>query len=129
MSYSCEKLQDLPISIFAPLADWDWADMPLVNAELEAIWEASSVPMIHITDFSNQQLSYDALVKGTANAGLGSNPLFSHPNVKEIIIVTTQDAVVFAINQISSGKNVYQMGTVRTMPTLDEALRYARQQF
>ena len=130
MSYQCEKLADKPITVFTPITGWNWeTDLPNANNELKQLWDNEKTPVIHISDFSNLKLDFDGLTKGTANAAFGVQSLFNHPNIKEVVIITTQKALIFAIEQMNSTPSVYQSAPISVAATREEALSYAHAQF
>ena len=129
MKYKVEKVPNYPVTIWTPYKDWNWdTDMPAANAELEAIWDAADEKMIHIANLEDFYIDFDGIVKGTANVGFGANALYNHPNLKEAIIVSSQEGMTFVVEQVNAATETYQSVPIKTFDTLKNALAYIRAQ-
>ncbi len=131
MHYTIQKLPNEPITIWTPMDEWDWvADSPESNAKVVALWDASDEAVYHIANTQHYNWNLEGLTTAAASAAFGENPLFTHPKLKGVIIVTQDPKVLFAINAVvesmKGGGSLYRSSPVLAMSTLEEALAYIR---
>lgn len=124
LTYSVEKLQDEPIMIVRLVeVDQLQPSMPTTGAEVAAILDSVSEPVFLILDMSNIKISLDTLVSST-NRAVGIDKFLTHPNVSELLDVTTNPMLRLAAKGTAS--KVFGNIKTQVFDTLEDALAYAR---
>jgi hypothetical protein len=124
LTYSVEKLQDEPIVIVKLLEiDQLQTSMPTSGTEVIAILDAVSEPVFLILDFGDIKISLDTIISST-NRTVRVDKFLTHPNVHEILDVTTNAMLRLAAKGLASKA----FGNVKTriFDTVADALAYAR---
>jgi|SRR5579859_1051234 len=134
MGDTAEKLPDEPITIWAgdPDFKWEFDEIQRAFGQVIKLWEASSVPIYHITDMSRCTLDVDGLSKGAASAAFGPQSPWSHPKLRMVIVVTNSPAVTLAVNNIAKSAStggIYRSTVpLLAMDSVEKALAYIREQ-
>jgi len=124
LTYSVEKLQDEPI-VMVKLFEADRLEpsMPTTGAEVIAVLDAVSEPVFLILDMGNIRISLEHLVSSTSRA-IRVDQFLTHPNVREILDVTTNPMLRLAAKGMES--KVFGRLKAQVFDTVEEALEYAR---
>lgn len=125
MNYKIDVLPGEPIILYTMLEQYTLSqDMPNADTETQAILNGSSEPMFLIVDVTRLSLSLNDVIQGATQAARGEQPLFHHPNVREVVVVATSGIAKLA----SKGLNTATFGNVNisVSGTVDEALAYVR---
>jgi hypothetical protein len=132
MKYTIEDLPNEPINIWTPYEEWDWKDTKESDARLNALWGASTEPVYHIANILHSKFSMEDLMAISANVAYGQGSLWTHPNLKMVILVSQDPLILKAIANVAEslkkGKGVYMQVPFIGMDSLDKALAYARQE-
>ncbi|HEX3049791.1 MAG TPA: hypothetical protein VHP83_03985 [Aggregatilineaceae bacterium] len=125
MSKFFEKLKDEPIILYTASFDGDVEIVSALGAELSDILNKQSERVYYISNMlSVVDLDLDGLTKLAAAASWGSDSPFRHRNIKEVLIVTRNEAIGSAAQNF--GSQIYGNIPVSVFETLEEALDYAR---
>lgn len=125
MSYSIEVFEGEPIILVTLNADFD------LETEGEAsIGEAMTLlatapePVYYINDLRAATFDFMATVQGSNMAARGENPIFHHPNVKQVILITNTDIQNAAAKGM--GSSTFGGANIVTFNDIAAALDYAR---
>jgi hypothetical protein len=115
-----------PIMINRPDATFSLAkDIPVDSERMLELLDSSNQPLYLIIDVTNVKINFSDLITGMAALTKSNRAVFKHPNIKQIIVVTTSDMLALgakALKQVQYGGLESQV-----FPTFDEALAYVRQ--
>jgi hypothetical protein len=126
MSYTVEAYANENIVISTLYSDFHLeTEGPRSSEEVRAILDAAKAPMYFVTDSSRVKFSLDDTIKGSSLAARGDNPIFHHPNVKQVLMVVGDDAMQ-AMTADGMQTEVYGNVNVKTFATLEDALAFAR---
>lgn len=127
MNYKIEVIPDEPIVLVALYEHYSFAvDDPVATAEVRVILDKSGEPMFMIMDVTQLSLSLDDLVQSANRDARGEQPIYHHPKLLGLLIVTRSDMIRLAVRGITT----VAFGNVnaKAFKTVDEALTYARSQ-
>ena len=125
MSYIVEMLPDEPILISTLHADFDFSTEAQSSTEdALALLEKVSEPVYYIADSSKVRFSFDDTIEGSNMAARGDNPLFHHPNVKQVLLVVGDVMQEMSAKGLQS--DIFGNVNVKTFASMDEALAHAR---
>lgn len=125
-NYVIEKIPGEPIVLGTTLEAWRAeVDIPLWANDLYQELDAQTGPVVYIGNLlAGKPWSMDELVR-TANAvALGRRPVFQHPNIREVLIVTQHGLVKLAAKGLSS--DLFGRVPVKVFESVDDAFAYAR---
>lgn len=125
-NFKFEKLPGEPIGIFTALPGYDMSvDVVAGTAAAFEFLDAQDEPIYYIHDFLVVDFpDVEDVSVGAMTVALSENPLFKHPNIREIIFVTTN--MLFSLAAKGLDSNLYGNIKSRTFATMEEALSYAR---
>jgi hypothetical protein len=127
MNYRVEVVPGEPIILATLFEQYSFAaDDADANAEVIAIFDQSEEPMFLAIDTTHRAFSLDDVVHAANNDARGEDPLYHHPKMRELLIITHSDLIRLA----TKGLNTVTFGNVnaQAFKTVDEALAYARSQ-
>ncbi len=127
MAFKIQKLPNEPVVLATMEVDFNMIrDSEAAIAETVAILDASPEPLVYISDTSNVTFSYDETVEGTNAVARGENPLFHHPNIRQVLMVVGN----VMQEMVAQGMRTDTFGNVNvvTFKSLDEALAHVRSQ-
>lgn len=128
MSYTVEKYEGEPIIVAMLHADFNLEkEAQASSQESIALLDAAPEPVYYISDSSQVKFSTDETIKGTSFAARGENPVFHHPNIKQVLMVIGDNAMQ-AMTAAGMQTETFGNVNIKTFATLDEALTYARGQ-
>lgn len=125
-NYTIQKLPGEPILIGATHPEWTpEVDIPIWADDAYHVLDSQTEPVFYIADvLAGQPWTLDELIR-TANAvARGEKPVFHHPNVREVLMVTHQALVSLAVKGLQA--DVFGHVKTRVFGSLDDALAYAR---
>ncbi|MBN1310910.1 MAG: hypothetical protein JXB30_05765 [Anaerolineae bacterium] len=126
LTYAVEKLQDEPIVIVKLLeADELQPSMPTTGADVVAVLDTVSEPVFLILDLGDIKISLDHLISSTHRT-VGIDKFLTHPNVREILDVTTNPMLKLAAKGLAS--KAFGNIKAQIFDTVEDALAYAREQ-
>lgn len=124
MSFHVEKLPGEPIIFLALNEDYDLMnEIEFSNKALRDLFEAQDDPQILIIDFK-VNLKLDEIIAGSSNVGRGEQPIFHHPNIKQIIFVTSSPALRLSAKGL--GSDMFGNLNIHVVDTVEDALAHAR---
>jgi hypothetical protein len=124
--YTVEKLPDEPI-VYSWLSEsWSASELPAVLDALAAIFDAADELLFYISSVGNISLKIEEVITSASLLARGTNALFHHPNIREILLVTEVKLVQLAAKGLDS--DVFGNLPVKSFESEDEAFAYARAQ-
>lgn len=125
MSYTIERFANEPILLVSLNRDFDFATEAEKSArEAIAILENSHEQLYYISDVSKVHFDMDETIKGSSMAARGENPLFHHPKVKKVILITGDTLQEMTAQGLTS--STFGNTNIITFKNLNEALNYVR---
>ncbi len=100
-------------------------DVPVDNERMLQLLDASGQPLYLIIDLTNVKVSFSDIVMSMATLTKSSRAVLRHPNLKQIVVVTTFELFSLAAKALKQAQ--YGGLEAQVFPTLDEALAYVRQ--
>ncbi len=126
LGFECKLLPQEPILLTTFSENFNpREDTPRIAQEMKSILDASSEPIYMVDDLLRLKMSFSDLVSMMAAATRGDTGVVLHPNVRQIVLVSTNDVVRLgsaALKQAQYGGK----STVSVHPTLEEALSAIR---
>jgi hypothetical protein len=125
MSYTFEKLPDEPILLSVLGEAYDVGrDASVASQQLFDLLETMDVPVFLVVDARDLKANFGDVVAGLGAATRGEGVGLKHPNVQEVVLVTTSGLVSMGAKALGQ----LQYGGLRSsvFETLDEALAYVR---
>jgi hypothetical protein len=123
--YTLEKLPDEPILLSVMGEAYDVGrDAPAACQQLFDLLETMDVPVFLVVDARKLTADFGDVVAGLGTATRKGVAVLRHPNIQEIVLVTTSGLVSMGAKALGQ----LQYGGLRSsvFETLDEALAYAR---
>jgi hypothetical protein len=77
-------------------------DMPNTMAEVRVMLDNSKIPMFLIMDSTRLSPSIDEIIAGSNLGARGAQPIFQHPNLREVVVVATSKLLMFAVRGLDS---------------------------
>lgn len=125
MSYTIDKLPDRPVVLQTFQSGLSPEELVASVAELTTILDAQSEPVYCILDMTQVSLGLDDVIAGANMAARGSKPPFRHPNVREVVFVSSSGLVKLGARGLTSA--TFGNIAVRVFDTVHEALAYTSQ--
>jgi hypothetical protein len=125
MSYTLEKLPGEPILLNVLSETYDIGrDASASTEQLLDLLDTMDTPTFLIVDVRKLRLSFGDMVGGLGFLTRGEAATFRHPNIREVVAVTTSDLLGMGAKALEQ----MQYGGLRSsvFETLDEALAYVR---
>jgi hypothetical protein len=125
MSYTFEKLPGEPILLNVLSETYDIGrDASASTEQLLDLLDTMDVPAFLIIDARGLEMNFGDMVAGLGPATRGEAAVFRHPNIREIVLVTTSNLGNMAAKAL--GQLQYGGLNSSAFETLDEALAYVR---
>ncbi|MBN1311552.1 MAG: hypothetical protein JXB30_09045 [Anaerolineae bacterium] len=127
MNYKIEVVPNEPILMVDLYKHYSFTvDDPVATGECWKILDESDEPMFMIMDVTDLAISLDDLVQAANRDTHGEQPIYHHPKLQELLVVTRSKMIQIAVRGITS----VAFGNVnaKAFGTVDEALAYARSQ-
>lgn len=125
MSYNTILPPGEPIIVQTLNDDFDVAgELGPAMREVHDVLSAYEKPVFLIVDMSAYKLSVDDLVVGASMSSGGEEPIFKHPNIRQVVFVSPSKIVELA----AKGMNTATFGHVdiRVFASQEAALAYVR---
>ncbi len=122
-SFHVELLPDEPILLFEVTKEYAVArDWPEGDAEVRKFLDQVNESLYHLIDLTEASFTLDDIVAGVNNLSRGEAALWMHPNIQELIFVTTN----ITIQMAAKGLNSPMFGSIQAklFETREEALAY-----
>lgn len=126
MTYTVESYPNDPIviSILHEGFNFDTDAAASTEAVLQLL-NTVTEPVYFIADTSQVQFSMYDTLKGSTMAAQGDNPLFHHPNIKQVLLVVG-DSVLQAMTAEGMQADIYGNVNIKSFAKLEDALTFAR---
>lgn len=125
MSFTVEKLPNDPVIVQTFNEDYDLAnEIKLSNAKMFETLDAVTEEKVYLIDVFKFQISFEDIIKGANIVARGERPLWHHPKLKQIVLVTEDPALRLAAEGMES--SVFGGLKIPVFATVDEALVYTR---
>ncbi len=127
-NFTLEFLPDEPILLFTATADYSPArDLPISNPQVFAMMESVTAPIFYIVDARQISVSIMDIVQVVAAAVRGKMATFSHPNVRTVVMITSNRTIKMAASGVGA-KDHQKEAHIHIVSTMEEALDYCRTQ-
>lgn len=126
MTYQHTVLPDEPIVVVSINPDYLIArDMGQSTSDGRALLDSFEERVFWIIDVSQVKVNVNDVINASNQGTRGDEPLWHHPNIRELILITQNKLVQMA----ASGLNSLPFGNleVKVFGLLDEALAYCRE--
>lgn len=126
MTYQHKMLSDEPIVVVNIESDYVIArDMGPSTTDGRTLLVSFKEPVFWIIDASQVKLNVNDVINASNQGTRGHEPLWHHPNIRELLLVTQSKLVQMA----ASGVKSLPFGNleVKVFGLLDEALAYCRE--
>lgn len=125
MPSQIEKLLNEPIVVVHLSSDYDVkTELPQSVPEYLKLLNTLADPVFWIVDLSAVVLDMEGIIFGANMLARSENPLYHHPNVCQVIYVTTNPTLRAAVEGMTS--RLFGRVAITAVNTLDEALMLAR---
>jgi hypothetical protein len=128
MPSTVEKFPNEPIIIQTMSPDYQLRlEMPKVYPSLREILDQQAEPVFWVVNISAVlQITVEDLLIGTEMVAQGEKALYRHPNIREVLYVSTNPMIQLAVEGVRSDS----FGNLKVLifENLETALRYAREQ-
>jgi hypothetical protein len=124
-SYTIERHPTLPVVILSSFESWNMSrDLPPAIDGVRQILDAANTPLFFVIDSLRQPaVNLPDVIMATNYTARLETPIFRHPNMRELLMVSQLKIVELAMKGLQS--DVFGNIKVKTFQTLDEALVYA----
>jgi hypothetical protein len=125
MSYQVRKLPNEPIILTTLFQDYKpLTEITFSMRDTLQILDAATEPMIIVLNLL-AQLNMEQIIYGITHATRSERPTWTHPNTRQVIVVTTHPMGPILTKRLRSFP--FRVDFV-VMSSLDDALRFARAQ-
>jgi hypothetical protein len=126
MPASFKKLENEPVVIITLPSEYNLAaELPKSMPKYLSLLDAASEPLYWIVDASHAALKADEIILGTSLVARGEHPLYRHPNIRQVIYVTTSNIMKLAAEGLKG--NAFGHVNIKLFDDLNQALEYTRQ--
>ncbi len=125
MSYVTEKLPNQPVILQTFHADFDTSEWAGSAADLVTLLNDLRAPVYCVFDMTQISMGLNDVISAANRATRGSEPIFHHPKIQEIVLASNDALVKLAEWGLNSV--VFCSMKVWVFGTVDEALAYTRQ--
>jgi len=122
-----KQFPDEPIVVQTMSPDYRLlVEFPEDHPKSYALLDELPHPVFWIVDISAvEELSMEDLLKGTKLVSTGEKPLYRHPNIRQVLYVSTRDMIKVAAEGLKHDK--FGNLDVQVFDSIEAALRYARE--
>ncbi len=127
MSFEVERSPHKPIILSRTLEDYDMeSEQMAIQEAVREHLDAATEKLFYIVDVSQTQFDFSAILTGTNVAARMDTSTWRHPNVRELLFVSSNPIV----HRVSLGMNSQAFGYLQSkaFDSLDEALAYIDEQ-
>ena len=128
MTNTIQKLPNEPIVVDSMSPDYDLAvELPQALPKLIETVEQLAEPVFWVVDISKvEEMDVEDLLIGTELLITGEKALYHHPNIREVMYVTSSQMIRLAATGLSD--DLFGNLKIHVFETLEAALQYARKQ-
>jgi hypothetical protein len=121
-----KKLENEPVVIITLPSEYNLAvELPKSMPKYLGLLDAATEPLYWIVDASQAALKAEEIILGTSLVARGERPLYRHPNIRQVIYVTTSHIMKLAAEGLKG--NAFGHVNIKLFDDLDQALEYTRQ--
>jgi hypothetical protein len=126
MPTQLSKLPDLPVILREIDADYGGlGQLDKMTEENIALLDVQTEPTYFVILLHNLKFSFEDMIQGV-NSATKQTRFLKHPQLAELVLITTQKPLELMAKGLASP--VFGRLAVKTVPNLDVALDYVRQQ-
>lgn len=126
MDFQITKLRDHPIIVFQPTERFKLKEaLPVMIDHVTTVLDAQSTPVFYIADMRYARINLDDLLLSMTKVVFGDKPFLRHPNIREVLLVTTNPLIRKVAGGLASG--MYGSVSLQVMFSYEAALDYAIQ--
>lgn len=119
-----ERHSTQPIFIVTMTENFDFGDDMRVGDEAAyAILDEVDTRVYWIVDILRTSMSFERLLNATNSVASGQEPLFKHPNIKQVILVSESRMIQLAAKGLDS--EIFGHLAVKVFDTVEDAIHYA----
>lgn len=118
-----KKLENEPIVIVTLPTDYNLAaELPKLMPQYINLLNAATEPVYWIVDARNSALTVEEIILGSSLVARGEHPLYHHPNIREVIYVTSSQIMKLAAEGMKGDSfgNVH----IKIFDDLDQVMDY-----
>jgi hypothetical protein len=121
-----KKLDNEPIVVVTLPKEYNLAaELPKLLPRYLSLLDASPEQLYWIVDARNSPLTMEEIVTGASLVARGEHPLYHHPNIRQVIYVTSNQIMRLAAEGMKN--EVFGRVNIKLFDDLDEALTYTRE--
>lgn len=121
-----KKLENEPIVIVTLPTEYNLAvELPKLMPKYISLLNAATEPVYWIVDARDSSLKVDEIILGASLVARGEHPLYHHPNIREVIYVTSSRIMKLAAEGLKG--DAFGHVNIKLFDDLDQALEYIRQ--
>jgi hypothetical protein len=118
-----KKLEDEPIVIVTLPIDYNLAaELPKLMPQYINLLNAATEPVYWVVDARNSSLTVEEIILGASLLARGEHPLYHHPNVREVIYVTSSQIMKLAADGMKGDS--FGNVNIKMFDDLDQAMDY-----
>ena len=125
MSYEVKLLTDDPVIMTVWYADFKLkTELVPMSEEMREVLDSSPEPLYLIADMSAARLGLEDLIAGANFAVQGEEPIFKHPNITQVILISQSKAIELT----AKGMRAATFGNmhIKVAASLEDALKIVR---
>ena len=127
MGFEIAKVGNEPIIVETMHTDFSLKnDLPVSIDQLQVMLDEVNEPHTFIIDATEARLTFGDAIAGMASVTRGNTAVFKHPNLRQLLVVTTSNLVELTTRAF--GQEQYGGVKSEAFGSLDEAIDYARAQ-
>jgi len=126
MATGFTKLENEPVVIITWPSEYNLAaELPKSMPKYIHLLDAATEPIYWIVDATQAAFKADEIILGTSLLTHGEHPLYHHPNIRQVIYITTSNIMKLAAEGLKG--NAFGHVDIKIFDDLDQALEYTRQ--
>jgi hypothetical protein len=126
MDFQIVKLPDHPVIVFQPTDRFKLKEaLPVMINQVTTVLDALTERVFYIADMRQARINLDDLLLSMTTVIFGDKPFLRHPNIREVLLVTTNPLIRKVAGGLASG--MYGDVALQVMFNYEDALAYAIQ--
>jgi hypothetical protein len=123
MPTAFKKLENEPIVIITLPTDYNLAaELPKLMPQYINLLNAATEPVYWVVDARNSSLTVEEIILGASLLARGEHPLYHHPNIREVIYVTSSQIMKLAADGMKGDS--FGNVNIKMFDDLDQAMDY-----
>jgi hypothetical protein len=95
-----------------------------LNEEVQRVLDATQ-PVFYIVEVCDLKVTFEDLVVGSSTSARGAGAILHHPNIRELIVVTTDRLITLGVRGLQSP--AFGLDRVSVFETLEDAMTHCRE--